>query len=138
MFTLGPVWIEPTVGFQYTDSLYDGRARRQLGLDDGDLLMFQGGARFGTDTFMADRSRLTTSVTGLVYDDVMVNGGAIGNGQFANNLLAKADEGKVRGRGILAVNYAMVTGVSLFAQGEVYGGDRLFGAGGKGGVRVEW
>ncbi|MCW6508874.1 autotransporter outer membrane beta-barrel domain-containing protein [Lichenifustis flavocetrariae] len=134
----GPIWIEPTVGFQYTASLFDGRAKRELGLDNGDLLMVQGGARVGTDTILANQSRLSTSLTGLVFSDVIVDGGFIQGGFFGTNLLAKSDEGKVRGRGILAVNYDVGNGVNLFAQGDVYGGDRLFGAGGKGGLRVQW
>lgn len=138
LFTLGPVWVEPTVGFQYTASIYDSRAKRLLGLDQGDFLMFQGGARFGTDTILANGNKLTTTLTGLAYSDVIVDGGFVGGGAFATDYLAKADEGKVRGRGILSVNYQMAGGVSLFGQGDVYGGDRLFGAGGKGGVRVQW
>ena len=133
----GPVWIEPTVGFQYTESLYDGRAKRELGLDNGELLMVQGGARVGTDTLLNQR-RLTTSLTGLVFSNIIVDGGSIQGGFFGTNLLAKSDEGKVRGRGILAVNYEMGNGMDVFAQGDVYGGDRLFGAGGKGGFRVRW
>lgn len=136
--TFGPMWIEPVVGFQYTASLYDNRSKRELGLDDGDLLMFQGGARVGTDTILANQRKLSTSLTGLAYSDVSVSGGFIEGGFFGTNLLAKSDEGEVRGRGILAVNYDLGTGVSLYAQGDVYGGDRLFGAGGKGGLRVQW
>ena len=136
--TLGPMWIEPVVGFQYTASLYDNRAKRELGLDDGDLLMVQGGARVGTDTILANQRKLSTSLTGLAYSDVSVSGGFIEGGFFGTNLLAKSDEGEVRGRGVLAVNYDLGTGVSLYAQGDVYGGDRLFGAGGKGGLRVQW
>ena len=136
--TFGPLWIEPVVGFQYTASLYDNRAKRELGLDDGDLLMLQGGARVGTDTLLANQRKLSTSLTGLVYSDVSVSGGFIEGGFFGTNLLAKSDEGEVRGRGVLAVNYDLGTGVNLYAQGDVYGGDRLFGAGGKGGLRVQW
>lgn len=136
--TFGPLWVEPVVGFQYTASLYDNRAKRELGLDDGDLLMFQGGARVGTDTILANQRLLSTSLTGLAYSDVSVNGGFIEGGFFGTNLLAKSDEGEVRGRGILAVNYDLGAGVNLYAQGDVYGGDRLFGAGGKGGFRVQW
>lgn len=136
--TFGALWIEPTVGFQYTASLYDSRAKRELGLDDGDLLMVQGGARIGTDTILANQRKLSTSLTGLAYSDVIVGGGSIQGGFFGTNLLAKSDEGKVRGRGVLAVNYELGNGVNLFAQGDVYGGDRLFGAGGKGGLRIQW
>jgi hypothetical protein len=57
---------------------------------------------------------------------------------LANNLLAQADQGQVRGRGILALNFDFGQGVSSFVQGEARGGKGLFGAGGKAGVRVQW
>jgi hypothetical protein len=138
LFSIGQIWVEPTFGFQYTDSIYDGRAKRLLGLDDGYLLMVQGGARFGLDYILANQSRLSTTLTGLVYDDIRVRGGFIQGGVFGTNLLAKSDEGAVRGWGILTVNYDLGNGMNLFAQGDVYGGNNLFGAGGKGGVRVQW
>jgi hypothetical protein len=140
LFNLGSVWFEPTVGFQYTDSLFDADAKRMRGLDDGYLLMVQGGVRMGTDYVFQNASRVTTTLTGLAYDDVRVRGGFTQGAIFqtGNDLLARSDEGKVRGRGVLAVNYDMGRGLNLFVQGDVYGGENLFGAGGKGGLRVEW
>ena len=132
------MWVEPTVGFQYTASVYDNRAKRELGLDDGDLVEVQGGARIGTDTLLPNARRLSTSLTGLVYSDVSVTGGFIQGGFFGTNLFGKSVECEVRGRGVLATNYDLGNGVNLYAQGEVYGGDRLFGAGGKGGLRIQW
>jgi hypothetical protein len=131
-------WIEPTVGAQYINSSYGSNAA-DLGLADGNLVMVQGGARFGTTTLINDRVLMTTTLTGLAYDDVLVAGGFIPTAAFgAQNLLVQADQGKVRGRGILALNFDCGRGITSFVQGEVRGGSGLFGAGGKAGVRYEW
>jgi hypothetical protein len=138
-FDLYPnLWIEPTVGAQYTNSSY-GLNAAQLGLDDGNLVMVQGGARFGTSTLINNHILMTTTLTGLAYDDVLVAGGFIPAAAFAGqNLLVQADQGKVRGRGVLAFNFDFGQGITSFVQGEVRGGMGLFGAGGKAGVRVQW
>jgi len=138
-FNLYPnFWIEPTVGAQYTNTSY-GTGAADLGLADGALVMVQGGARLGTNFLLYDWVRTTAILTGLAYDDVLVAGGFIpGAGFEGNNILAQADQGRVRGLGVLAFNFDFGQGVSSFVQGEVRGGQGLFGAGGKAGVRVQW
>jgi hypothetical protein len=132
------LWIEPTAGVQYINSSYASDAA-QLGLADGNLVMVQGGARFGTNFLLCGWVRTTAILTGLAYDDVLVKGGFVaGAGFLANNLLAQADQGQVRGRGIVALNFDFGQGISSFVQGEARGGKGLFGAGGKAGVRVQW
>jgi hypothetical protein len=129
-------WIEPTMGFQYTQSDYDASAAA-LGLTNGHLVKLQGGARYGIEYYWGP-AKLTTTVTGLVYEDVSITGGFIQNVAFGTNGLIINDQGLLRGQGILALNLAYANGVSLFAQGDVRGGKDLFGGGGKGGVRVMW
>jgi hypothetical protein len=129
-------WIEPTAGIQYVASVYASSAAA-LGLSDGHLFRVQGGARFGMDSPLG-AARLTTTVTGLLYDDVVVSGGFIQNVAFGSNALIINDQGLLRGEGILGFNLAYANGVSLFAQGDVRGGKDLFGAGGKGGIRIQW
>jgi hypothetical protein len=129
-------WIEPTAGVQYTVSDYDASAAA-LGLSNGYLVKLQAGARYGME-YLWGAGKLTTSVTGLAYDDVVVTGGFIQNVAFGNNALIINDQGLARGQGILAFNLAYANGVSVFAQGDVRGGKDLFGAGGKGGVRFQW
>jgi hypothetical protein len=138
-FDLAPnFWIEPTVGAQYTNTSYGANAVT-LGLADGSLVMVQGGSRFGTRTLIDDKVLMTTTLTGLAYSNVLVSGGFIpGAGYAGNNILARADEGQVRGRGVLAFNFDFGQGVKSFILGEVRGGQGLFGAGGKAGVRLEW
>jgi Autotransporter beta-domain len=126
-FNLYPnVWIEPTVGAGYTNSSYGSNAA-DFGLADGTLVMVQGGARFGTSTLINNRILMTTTLTGLAYDDVLVAGGFIPTAAFgAQNLLVQADQGFVRGRGILALNFDFGDGISSFVQGEVRGGRYQF------------
>jgi hypothetical protein len=131
-------WIEPTVGVQYTNSSY-GSGAAQLGLADGNLVRVQGGARFGTSTLISNRVLMTTTLTGLAYNDVLVQGGFIPVGAFqGNNLLVQADQGFMRGQGILVLNFDFGDGMSSFVQGDVYGGAHLFGAGGRAGIRYQW
>jgi hypothetical protein len=130
-------WIEPTAGYIYTATHYDAGAAF-LGLADGHLLRVQGGARFGIESTW-NQVRVTTVLTGLAYDDVIVSGGVVQNGAFGtSNALLLAGEGKVRGQGILAFNFDFGTGLSSYVLAEVRGGEGLIGAGGKAGVRYQW
>jgi hypothetical protein len=130
------VWIEPTVGFNYTYSLYDNSAQA-LGLANGYVLRLQEGARVGSDFFWHN-VHVTPTITGLLYDDVTVTGGPIVNGSFVGGQLLPSDQGKPRGEGIFAMNFDYGNGLSSFVSGAIYGGEDLFGAGGKAGLRYQW
>jgi hypothetical protein len=131
-------WIEPTAGAQFTALGYGGGAA-DLGLQNGTQVMVQGGARVGTSSVFSNNILMTTTLTGLAYDDVVVNGGFIPGAAYqGNNILANADRGQVRGRGILAFNFEFGQGLSSFVLGDVHGGQGLFGAGGKAGIRYQW
>lgn len=126
-------WVEPTGGLQYTYSAYDSSAE-QFGLASGAVLRLQGGGRYGIDSAW-NGMRVTTVLTGLLYDNAIVTGGVLAN---SPNPLILAGEGKLRGEGILAFNLFQGHGVSYLAEAEVEGGNGLFGVGGKAGVRVAW
>jgi hypothetical protein len=132
-------WVEPTVGVQYTNSSY-GSGASQLGLADGNLVRVQGGARFGTSTLLSNSVLMTTTLTGLAYNDVVVQGGSLipASSFNGNNLLVQADQGLMRGEGILALNFDFRNGWSSLVLGDVYGGAHLFGAGGKAAIRYQW
>jgi hypothetical protein len=131
-------WIEPTVGVKYTNSSY-GSGAAQLGLADGNLVRVQGGARFGTSTLISNGVLMTTTLTGLAYNNVVVEGGFIPVGADQGiNLLVQAERGLMRGQGILALNFDFGNGMSSFVLGDVYGGAHLFGAGGRAGIRYQW
>src|SRR5262245_37717621 len=57
-------WMEPTVGFAYTNSSY-GSGAAQLGLADGNLVRVQGGARFGTSTLLSRSEEHTSELQSL-------------------------------------------------------------------------
>jgi hypothetical protein len=126
-------WVEPTAGFQYTISHYAAGAD-QLGLADGSLLRLQGGGRFGFEGAW-NGVRMTTVLTGLLYDDVMVDGGVLAS---SPNPLILSQQGKLRAEGILALNFYHGNGVNSFVQADLQGGEGLFGVGGKVGARVAW
>jgi len=126
-------WVEPTGGFVYSVSNFASGAD-QFGLADGSVLRLQGGNRFGFDSIW-NGTRVTTVLTGLLYDDVLVTGGVLPN---AANPVIFGDQGKLRGEGILAFNFYKTNGVSYLLQGDIQGGQGLFAAGGKGGFRIAW
>ena len=126
-------WIEPTAGFQYTRSDYAAGAD-QLGLADGTALRLQGGARFGFEGAF-NGVRMTTVLTGLIYDYVSVTGGVLAS---SPNPLILSQEGKLRGEGIGALNFYYGNGVNSFVQANLQGGEGMFGVGAKVGARVAW
>jgi hypothetical protein len=129
-------WIEPTAGFQYTRSDY-GSGAANLGLADGTLLRLQGGARWGVESVW-NTVGVTTVLTGLLYDNVKITGGALQNDTFGNSPLVISDEGKLRVQGIAALHFNYGNGLTSFVQADIRAGEDLFGAGGKVGVRKVW
>lgn len=131
-------WWEPTVGFRYTHSSFGSNAA-VLGMTDGDVWRLQGGARYGT-TYWWGSTQVVATLTGLVYSDVAINGLVLDNGISTGGAFGGAvvpqDEGKVRGMGILGLNFIYSPTYSAFIQGDVRGGDDYWGAGGRIGVRV--
>jgi hypothetical protein len=82
--------------------------------------------------------RVTPSVTGLAYSDVIVNGFVTQELTTLPVGLVQSDEGKIRGEGLFTLAFDYGNGLSSFVQGEVRGGQDLFGAGGKAGLRFTW
>ena len=78
------------------------------------------------------------SVTGLVFNDVLVTGNFIQGGVFGASGNILNDEGRFQGEGIFAADYQLGGGYSTFAQADVRGGDQIFGVGGRAGVRLRW
>lgn len=134
------LWFEPTVGYRYTNSNYDSGGAA-LGLQDGYDWRIQGGGRFGIELFW-NAVHVTTTITGLAYSDVAIVGGPIVGGatgaSFAGGTVLPSDQGKVRGDGIFSANFDYGQGLSTFVQAEVYGGQGLFGAGGRVGARMQF
>ena len=123
-------WVEPTVGLAYAISSY-GPGADQFALADGSVTRLQAGARFGVEGAW-DGMRMTTIVTGLLWDNVSVAGGVFAN---AANPLILADQGKLRAEGIVALNFYQPNGVSYLLLVDVQGGEGLFAVGAKAGAR---
>jgi hypothetical protein len=138
MYFTPMTWWEPTAGFKFTYTDYDNASAALLGLTDGYILRLQGGARIGADYDFYD-VRVRPVLTGLLYSDVIMEGGALQNGVFLGPAgLADAEEGKLRVQGIGTLNFDHRSGVKTFVQADVRGGRDYFGVGGKGGIRWEW
>ena len=140
-FPISPtLWFEPTVGYRYTNSNYDSGGAA-LGLQDGYDWRLQGGGLLGIESFW-NAVHVTTTITGLAYSDVSIVGGPIVGGatgaSFAGGTVLPSDQGKVRGDGIFSANFDYGQGLSTFVQAEVYGGQGLFGAGGRVGARMQF
>ena len=140
-FPISPtLWFEPTVGYRYTNSNYDSGGAA-LGLQDGYDWRLQGGGRLGIESFW-NAVHVTTTITGRAYSDVSIVGGPIVGGatgaSFAGGTVLPSDQGKVRGDGIFSANFDYGQGLSTFVQAEVYGGQGLFGAGGRVGARMQF
>jgi hypothetical protein len=129
------VWFEPTGGFRYLASQY-GSGAAFLGLSNGYDWRLEAGGRVGLETVWSSY-RMTTTVTGLAYDDVKVSGGLIAGGTTVGTVLA-SDQGKIRGQGILVNTVNFGNGYSAFAQADVRGGSGLFGIGGRAGIRAQF
>ena len=127
-------WWEPTGGFRYTRSEYGSNAA-DIGLADGDVYRVQGGMRFGWEHY-SGQGMWQTTLTGLAYSDVSVNGLVLNTGGFAGSTVLPSDEGKVRGMGILATKYNNGAGTTLFGQVDVRGGQNVLGVGGRLGARI--
>jgi hypothetical protein len=78
---------------------------------------------------------MTTAFTALLYDDVAVSGSVLPN---APNPLILSDQGKPRAEGSLELDFHQSNNLSYFLQTSLQGGQGLFAAGGKIGMRLAW
>jgi hypothetical protein len=131
-FDMKPWWWEPTVGFSYTSTVWDG-ASHALGFEDGHTVRVQGGVRVGT-TFDWNGVAVEPTLTGMAYSDVEIRGGTIAVAA-GTPAFAPTDEGKVFGQGIAKLNFVWNTHVSSYLEGEVRGRDNVLGAAGRLGLR---
>ena len=130
------MWIAPTAGVRYLNSTYSSSAQA-LGLADGYIFKIQGGAKVGWGSAISG-VRVTTVLTGLIFSDVIVHGNNIQGGSFGPEAAILSDQGKVQGEGIAMVNLDFGRGLSASVEGDIYGTNGVFGAGGKATVRMQW
>jgi hypothetical protein len=133
-YTLNPAWwVEPTVGFLHTNTVWNDAAHN-LGMTDGDSWRVQGGARLGWSGIW-NAMRVDGTLTALAYDDVSIRGGTIAT---ITAPLVPTDEGKVFGQFIGKLNFDHGNGLSSYIESEVRGSDGVFGAAGRIGLRYRW
>ena len=132
----GWMWIAPTAGLRYINSTYSSSAEA-LGLADGYIFRVQGGAKVGMDSSL-NNIHVTTVLTGLLFNDVVVHGSNIQGGSFGQDAAILNDQGRIQGEGIAMVNLDFGGGVSASAEGDIYGARGIFGVGGKATLRMQW
>lgn len=132
----GWMWIAPTAGIRYVNSTYSSSAEA-LGLADGHIVRIQGGARLGMDSLF-NNVRVSTVLTGLLFNDVVVHGNNIQGGSFGQDAAILSDQGRIQGEGIAMVSADFGGGVSASVEGDIYGARGIFGAGGKATLRMQW
>lgn len=128
-------WVEPLAGFQFTYASYGSNASA-LGLEDGQALRLQGGARVGL-TRPSEYGMWSTSFTGLLYSDVYIHGFVTNaDGISASYLLA--DQSKLRVQGIFNTRLQLSNGVSAFFECQARGGNDYWALGARVGGRYEF
>lgn len=132
-------YIEPTVGLRYSYSDFGGNAAA-LGYRDGDAFRVQGGLRLGTRFNTRDGWIWNSSLTGLLYSDVAINGYTVTTTTpgLPPPVSAKIDEGKLRVMGVLENRVDVGYGYTLYNDLEVRAGDDYFGFGTRAGIRYQW
>ena len=151
-------WFEPIAGLSYTFTDFGTGQRTNIGIDssnvrgsnlngvplnrglldftpeDGHVLRLQIGTRLHRQTMLEDGSKWTTSLTALLYIDVLIDGYVVA-GITAS---IAEDEGKIRALARLNLLGEIDEHFSLTAETEVRGGQDYFGVGGKLGFKYKW
>jgi hypothetical protein len=132
----GWMWIAPTGGLLYINSTYASSAQA-LGLADGYIFRAQGGAKVGMDSLF-NNAHVTTVLTGLLFNDVIVHGNNIQAGSFGQDAAILNDQGRIQGEGVAMINLDFGGGKSASIEGDIYGARGIFGTGGKATLRMVW
>jgi hypothetical protein len=133
-YTLNPAWwIEPTVGFMHTNTVWNDMAH-SLGMIDGETWRVQGGARLGWSGVW-NATRVDGTVTALAYDDVSITGGTLST---IATPLVPTYEGKLFGQLIGKLNFDYGNGLSSYFESEVRGTDGVVGVAGRVGLRYRF
>ncbi len=128
-------WWEPSANLTYLFSNFGSDGVR-LGFDDGHLLTLQGGARWGITQFNDNGGYFWTVAAGAyAFSDVLIDGfAADGFGPAA----FETEEGEIRALGTLQLSATWLNGMTWYSEGQIRGGEDLFGVGGKIGGRIQW
>lgn len=112
-------WIEPTVGYSYSDGIWS-QTQRNAGFQDNIIWRVQGGARVGTSFMLSNGVRVEPTFTGLLYSDVKVTGSSsapalIGIPQVPT------DQGQLWGKADAKLNFVFADNLSAYVEGQIHG-----------------
>jgi outer membrane autotransporter protein len=127
----GTQWIEPTVGFSYTRTIWDD-ATKARGFEDGRELRVQAGARAGS-SFNWNSMKVEPTVGLMAYSPLLVEGGTVR--APVGTLTVPGDTGKLFGQLTGKLNVKWTNRFSSYVEGEVRGTEGVLGAGGRFGAR---
>ncbi len=134
-FRVGQVsFVEPTMGYMLTRTLFDGSAAAN-GLQDATTLRVQGGARFGTVIDLYG-TVVVPSLTTLIYENAIAQGTAIITNPGLP--LTPTDAGQIRGEVIPKVDFYFGGGYRAFVEGGVRFGHDLVGGAARVGLQKQW
>jgi len=124
---MGSWWFQPTAGVAYTRSVWDAQSKA-FGMDDGTLVLVQGGVRFGSGFDWGD-VHFSEKLALLAYDDVVIRGGTLA--VALGTPLAPTDEGKLWGQAIGRLEAQLTQNWSIAVEGEFRGRTDVYGVAGR-------
>jgi hypothetical protein len=130
----GKAFLEPTAGLIYTATQFDGGAAA-LGLANGYVWRFQGGARVGRE-FVWNGTTIETSLRGLLYDNAIDKGTVIAAGLVGAP--GASLEGLMFGEVDAEVNADFGNGYSAFGSLQTFFADHIVGGVAMFGGRKQW
>jgi len=131
----GASFLEPTVGFSFTRTMFGDNAAL-MGLQDGSTLRLQAGARFGT-AFTVNGISFEPTLALLAYSNVIADGTSVATVPVAVPV-TPTDKGLVRGEVDPELNLDFNNGYSAYVRGSVRFGSELVGGSAKVGLRKQF
>jgi hypothetical protein len=131
----GTSFIEPTAGFSFTRTMFGDNAAL-MGLQDGNTLRLQAGARFGT-AFNSNGISFEPTLAVLAYSNVIADGTTVATVQVPVPV-TPTDQGLLRGEVDPELNVDFNNGYSAYVRGSVRFGGELIGGFAKVGLRKQF
>jgi Autotransporter beta-domain len=128
-------FMEPTAGFSFTRTIFDGGAAA-IGLQDASTLRLQLGARWGASWEMNGVS-VEASVKTLAYSDVIAQGTALAS-DFIGTGIVPTDQGLLRGLVAPELSICLPENYTVTLTGEARFGQDLTAGSVKLALRKQW
>ncbi|HKD24991.1 MAG TPA: autotransporter outer membrane beta-barrel domain-containing protein [Xanthobacteraceae bacterium] len=132
---MGNAFIEPTMGFSFTRTMFGDNAAL-MGLQDGSTLRLQAGARFGA-AFDVSGISVEPTLALLAYSNVIADGTTVATVSVPVPV-TPTDQGLVRGEVDPELNLDFNNGYSAYVRGSLRFGGELFGGSAKVGLRKQF